>query len=139
MLEYLWTRAKSLVWCCLSKVYHSQRKWVFTLWYWWMSKSTHVNENGFKHFAHVGCQFQPQSTRMCVHLLLMVNAKVYHSQREWIQTLFLCWVLKSTTINENWCSPFANGGCESLLKTSRIGLQFLVWKSLYAVRMTINE
>ena len=37
------------------------------------------------------------------HPLLMVDGKVYYSQREYIQQ------------NKNGFTPFANGGCQSLL------------------------
>ena len=70
-----------------------------------MSKSTKVNKNRFKPFANGGCQSLQQSTRMdkpfanggCQsllqstrmgsHPLLMVDVKVYYSQREYIVTL----------------------------------------------------
>ena len=41
-------------------------------------------ENGFTPIANGGCQSLPQSTRMGIHPLLMVDFKVYHSQREWV-------------------------------------------------------
>ena len=43
------------------------------------SKSTTVNENGFKPFANGGYQSLLQLTRMGSHPLLMVDIKVYYS------------------------------------------------------------
>jgi len=51
-----------------------------------MSKYTTVNENGFTPFANGRCQSLLQSTRMGSHLLLMIDVKVYYSQREYIAT-----------------------------------------------------
>ena len=102
-----------------------------------MSKSTSVNENGFTPLANGGCQSLAQSTRMGSNPLLMVDVKIYLSQREWVY--------------------LANGGCQSLPQSSRMGSNPLLmvdvkvffsqqkcrkwiytfysgWKSLYAVR-----
>ena len=49
-----------------------------------MSKSTTVNKNGFTSFANGECQSLLKSTRMGLHPLLMVDVKVYYSQREYI-------------------------------------------------------
>ena len=51
-----------------------------------MSKSTTDNEYGFTPFANGGCQSLLQSTRIGSHPLLMVDVKVYNSQREYIVT-----------------------------------------------------
>ena len=51
-----------------------------------MLKYTTVYKNGFTPFANGGCQSLLQSTRMCSHPLLMVDAKVYYSQQEYIAT-----------------------------------------------------
>ena len=50
------------------------------------SAYTTVNEYGFTPFANGGCQSLLQSTRMGSHPLLMVDVKVYYSQREYIAT-----------------------------------------------------
>ena len=52
-----------------------------------MSKSTTVNEYGFTPFANGGCQSLLQSMTMGSHPLLMVDVKVYYSQRVWVHTL----------------------------------------------------
>ena len=51
------------------------------------SKSTTVNMNGLTPFANGGCQSLLQSTRMGSHPLLMVDVKVYYSQRVWVHNL----------------------------------------------------
>jgi len=51
-----------------------------------MSKSATLNKNGFTPFANGRCQSLLPSTRMGSHPLLMVDAKVYYSQREYIST-----------------------------------------------------
>ena len=51
-----------------------------------MSKSTTVKKNGLTPFANGRCQNLLQSTRMGSHPLLMVDVKVYYSQREYIVT-----------------------------------------------------
>ena len=51
-----------------------------------MSKFTTVNDYGFTPFANDGCQSILQSTRMGSNPLLMVDVKVYYSQREYIAT-----------------------------------------------------
>jgi len=51
-----------------------------------MSKSTTVNKNGFTPFANGRCQSLLQSTSMGSRPLLMVDVKVYYSQREYIST-----------------------------------------------------
>ena len=81
------------------KVYYSQQEWVHTLCYWWMSKSTTVNKNGFTPSANGGCQSLLQSTSMGSHPLLMVD-------------------VKSTTVNEYGFKPFANGRCQSPLQST---------------------
>ena len=48
------------------------------------------------------CQILLQSTRMGSHPLLMMDVKVYYSQRDGF-------------------TPFANGGCQSLLQSTRMG------------------
>ena len=68
------------------KVYYSQQEWVHTLCYWWMSKSTTVNKNGFTPSANGGCQSLLQSTSMGSPPLLMVDVKVYSTQQEWVHT-----------------------------------------------------
>ena len=92
----------------------------------WMSKSTTVNKNGFTPFADCVCQSLLQSTRMGSNLLLMGDVKVYYSQQEWVY--ILCWLCmsKSTTVHENGFKPFANGGCQSLLQSTRMDLHPLL-------------
>ena len=51
-----------------------------------MSKYTPLNKNGFTPFANGRYQSLLQSTRMGSHPLLMVDVKVYYSQREYIAT-----------------------------------------------------
>ena len=69
------------------KVYYSQQEWVHTLCYWKISKSTTVNKYGFTHFANGRCQSLLKSTSIGSHPLLMVDVKVYYSQRVWVHTL----------------------------------------------------
>ena len=86
-----------------------------------MSKSTTVNENGFKLFDNGGCQSLPQSTKVGLHPLIMVDVTLTvnenglkpfvnggcQSQREWVQ-------------------PFVNGGCQSPPQLTRMGLHPLI-------------
>ena len=51
-----------------------------------MSKSTTDNKYGFTPFANDRCQSLLQSTSTGSHPLLMVNVKVYYSQRVWVHT-----------------------------------------------------
>jgi len=51
-----------------------------------MSKSATVNNNGFTPFANGGCQSLLQLTSMGSNPLLMLDVKVYYSQREYIST-----------------------------------------------------
>ena len=62
-----------------------------------------VNKNGFTPYANGRCQSLLQTTSMGSHPLLMVDVKVYYSQRVWVH-------------------PFANGGCQSLLQSTRMDL-----------------
>ena len=64
-----------------------------------MSKSTTVNENGF--------------TVYTLHPLLMVDVKVYYNQLEWVYTLQF--------------TPFADGRCQSLVQSTRMGLHFTLY------------
>ena len=84
------------------KVYYSQQEWVHTLCYWWMSKSTTDNKNRFTPFANgTGWQSLPQSTRMGLQPLLMVDVKVYYRQQEYIASF-----AESICIYKfNLCSP----------------------------------
>ena len=86
-----------------------------------MSKSTTVNQYGFTPFANGGCQNLLQSTRMGSRPLLMIDVKIYFSQQEWVHTLCLWWMSKSTTVNKNGFTPFANGRCQSLLQSTNMG------------------
>jgi len=85
-----------------------------------MSKSTTVNKNGLTSFANGRYQSLLQSTRMGWHPLLMVDIKVYYSQQEWVDTLCLWWISKSTTVNDYGFTPFANGRWQSLLQSTSI-------------------
>ena len=47
-------------------------------------------------------------------------------------------MLKSTTVNENWFTPFANGRCQSLSQSTRIGLHPLLMVDVKSTR-NIND
>ena len=55
------------------------------------------------------------------HPLLMVDVKGCFSQQVWVQPLSQWYMSKSTTVNEYGFTPFANGGCQSLLQSTRMG------------------
>ena len=86
-----------------------------------MSKSTTVHKYGLTPIANSRCQSLPQSTSMGSHPLLMVDVKVYYSQRVWIRTFCQLWMSKSTIVNEYWFTPFANGRFKSLLQSTSMG------------------
>ncbi len=86
-----------------------------------MSKSTTVNEYGFTSFTNGGCQSLLQSTSMGSNPLLMVDVKVYYSQRVWVHILCQWWMSKSITVNKYGFKPFANGGCQSLQQLMSMG------------------
>ena len=65
---------------------YCQQEWVHTLCY-KMSKSTTDNEYGFTPYANGRCQSLLQTTSMGLHPMLMVDVKVYYSQRVWVHTL----------------------------------------------------
>ena len=106
-----------------------------------MSKSTTVNEYGFTPFANGGCQSLLQSTRMGSNPFLMVDVKVCYSQQERVHTLCLWQMSKSATVNMNEFTPFANGGCQSLLQSTSMGSHPLLMvdvKVYYSQRVLVH-
>ena len=69
------------------------------------------------------CQSLLESTSMGSHPLLMVDVKVYYSQRVWVHT------------------PFANGRCQSLLESTSLGSHSLLMvdvKVYYSRRVWVH-
>ena len=91
-----------------------------------MSKSTTVNKNVFTPIADGGCQSLLQSTSMYLHPFPMMDVKVYYSQQVCVYTLCRWWMSKSTTVNKYVFTSFANGRCQSLLQSTKVGLQPLL-------------
>ena len=89
-----------------------------------MSKSTTVNKIGFTPFANDGCQSLLRLTRLGSNPLLMVDVKICYGQQDWVQTHCEWWMSKSTTVNKIGFKPIANGGCQSLLQSTRIHCYF---------------
>ena len=79
-----------------------------------MPKSTRMGSNG-------GCQSLPQSTSIGSHPLLMVDVKIYHSQLVLVHTLCWWWMSKSTAVNKNGFTTFADGRCQSLPQLTKMG------------------
>ena len=71
-------------------------------------------------------------TSMGSHPFLMLGVKVYYSERVRVHTLCEWYMSKSTTVNEYGFTPFANGGCQSLLQSTGMG-----WRPLLMVDIKV--